>query len=431
MPLASHLALRHGSLGYAWCLKPSRCLGGIHARHLIPRNPWQTSIVIQRPPPSSRFRTDAWPHSRRLGYPEKGSAQSEPRLRYTEVDEHGSITQSVSSSRSELLAKYGLAPRDIRKIDSSTLSHILIRPTTVLLHLFHLKVLVQRNRVLLFDSFQSSPDASSTVSPASRSALLRDLQDRIRQPTNGNQPQTNDDASSAQLPYEFRALEAVFGCVVTELERELYTIKGPALQLLKSLEEEVDSGLDRRKLHILLNLHNQLSRFAQQAELVRTAVEDVLDYEDSMAALYLTDKSEGRARATFDDLTTVELLLDSYYRLFDEIAQEAQNLVVTIRNTEESVSAILDANRNLLMLLDLKFRMGTLGLAVGSFFSAFYGMNIMSHIREYLWAFPGVSVTSAFLAIATTCYGMLVLRKFVRLRLSGRGDAAAAGRKVR
>lgn len=137
------------------------------------------------------------------------------------------------------------------------------------------------------------------------------------------------------MPYEFRALEAVLGCVVTELERELYTIKGPALQLLKSLEEEVDSGLDRRKLHVLLNLHNQLSRFAQQADLVRTAVEDVLDYEDSMAALYLTDKAEGRARATFDDLTTVELLLDSYYRLFDEIAQEAQNLVVTIRNTEE------------------------------------------------------------------------------------------------
>ncbi|KAL8404385.1 hypothetical protein RB594_009291 [Gaeumannomyces avenae] len=412
------------------------CLGHLHyckarpqprPRPLFCAPSLARSLAIDRP--RSRRHTSHTDDRRPL-------ASAEPRIRYTEVDEHGTITPFVTSTRAELLSKYGLAPRDIRKIDTSKLSHILIRPTTVLLHLFDFKVLVQRNRVLLFDDGKApSPECPSQILSTPRADLLRDLQDRIRQQQLEGQ---GYDEYYKALPYEFRALEAVLGAVVTQLERELDAIHEPAARILRSLEEDdasaADDGLvmDRRKLRALLGLSDRVTRFARQAELVRSAVEDVLDYDDRLAALYLTDRAAGRARrAAHDDLTAIELLLDSYYKAYDEIAQEAQNLVSSIRNTEESISAILDANRNLLMVLDLKFRMGTLGLATGSFVTGFYAMNIFSHIREFDWAFPGVSATSAALAVAIGCYGLLVLRKFVRLRLEGKEEAMGQALQLR
>jgi magnesium transporter len=50
--------------------------------------------------------------------------------------------------------------------------------------------------------------------------------------------------------------------------------------------------------------------------------------------LYLTEKAEGKTREE-DDHTEVEMLLESYHKVADEIVQTAENLVSSIRNTEE------------------------------------------------------------------------------------------------
>jgi magnesium transporter len=60
-------------------------------------------------------------------------------------------------------------------------------------------------------------------------------------------------------------------------------------------------------------------------------------------------------------------------------------------------------------------------------FSAFYGMNIFSHIGEYLWGFPAVSGTSAMLGFAMLCYMLTVLRKLVRVKMTKHGEAVIAG----
>jgi magnesium transporter len=76
-----------------------------------------------------------------------------------------------------------------------------------------------------------------------------------------------------------------------------------------------------------------------------------------------------------------------------------------------------------MILLDLKFRIGTLGLATGSLLTAFYNMNISTYIREYMWAFPAVSWTSAMFAAATLLYVSVVLRKLVRVKMKVHGEA--------
>lgn len=93
----------------------------------------------------------------------------------------------------------------------------------------------------------------------------------------------------------------------------------------------------------------------------------------------------------------------------------------SITNNAYSVKAILDANRNSLMLLDLKFSIGTLGLAFGTLCSSFYGMNLKNFIEESDFGFAGVT-GFCFGASAFVCwFALLKLRKVQRVRMWGEG----------
>ncbi|KAL5087713.1 magnesium ion transporter [Trichoderma cf. simile WF8] len=326
-------------------------------------------------------------------------AALEPRLRCTEVDENGRvILMDGEFKKSELIAKYGLLPRDLRKIDSSNLPHILVRPSAILLNLLHLRVLIKRDRVLLFDVY-----GSKTSYP--QSAFMYDLQGKLQQKPPPGVP---------GLPYEFRALEAVLTSVTSELEADFESVREPVMHVLSELEDDID----RQKLRQLLILSKRVSTFEQKAKLVRDAIEELLEADDDLAAMYLTEKVHDLYRST-DDHTEVEMLLESYHKLADEIVQEASNLVSGIRNTEDLVRAILDANRNAIMLLELKFSIGTLGLAMGTFIAGLYGANLENFIEETNWGFGAVTATSIVFSLLVCWYGLVRLRRIQRIKMAG------------
>lgn len=201
----------------------------------------------------------------------------------------------------------------MRKIDSSNLPHILIRPSAILLNLLHLKVLIKHDRVLLFDIY-----GSKTSYP--QSAFMYDLQGKLQQ----------KNLQTSGLPYEFRALEAVLTSVTSELEADFEAVREPVMHILSELEDDID----RQKLRMLLILSKRVSTFEQKVKLVRDAIEELLEADDDLAAMYLTEKANDLYR-WMDDHTEVEMLLESYHKLTDEIVQEAGTLVSGIRNTEE------------------------------------------------------------------------------------------------
>lgn len=84
-----------------------------------------------------------------------------------------------------------------------------------------------------------------------------------------------------------------------------------------------------------------------------------------------------------------------------------------------SIRAILDANRNSLMLLDLKFSVGTLGLAMGTFLAGLYGMNLENFIEETNWGFGVVTAVSSFFSLLVCWYGLVKLRKVQRVKMYG------------
>lgn len=212
------------------------------------------------------------------------------------------------------MIQYGLLPRDLRKIDSSLLPHILVRPSAILLNLLHLRVLIKHNRVLVFDAY-------GTTDSYAQSVFMYDLEGKLRQ---------KESQQNGTLAYEFRALEAVLVSVTLGLESEFEGVSEPVVRVLRELEEDID----RDKLRYLLIYSKRLGTFEQKARLVRDALSELLEADDDLSAMYLTEKHEGKIRQE-DDHAEVELLLESYHKVADEIVQAAENLVSSIRNTEE------------------------------------------------------------------------------------------------
>jgi magnesium transporter len=252
---------------------------------------------------------------------------NELKMRCTELDEHGNVTLvSGEFKKSELIAKYGLLPRDLRKIDSSLLPHILVRPSAILINLLNLRVLLKHNRVLVFDAY-------GTTDSKSQSVFMYDLDLKLRQ---------KESVANGTLAYEFRALEAVLISVTLSLEKEFEGVSEPVVRVLRELEEDID----RDKLRYLLIYSKKLGSFEQKARLVRNALEELLEADDDLSAMYLSEKAEGKTRED-DDHTEVEMLLESYHKVADEIVQAAENLVSSIRNTEEMYVAASSYHRHL------------------------------------------------------------------------------------
>ncbi len=202
-----------------------------------------------------------------------------------------------------------------------------MRPSAILINLLHLRVLIKSNRVLIFDAY-------GTTDSYHQSAFIYDLEERLRQ--------KQDSPSAGGLPYEFRALEAVLISAITSLEKEFEGVRQPVVSVLRQLEEDID----RDKLRVLLIYSKKLGTFEQKAKLVRDAIDELLEADDDLAAMYLTEKSHDIVRGE-DDHTEVEMLLESYHKLCDEIVQESGNLVSNIRNTEEMLVLFPAANSEL------------------------------------------------------------------------------------
>lgn len=339
----------------------------------------------------------------------RSTSGADLKLRCTEFDANGSVTLvSGEFKKSELIAKYGLLPRDLRKIDSSVLPHFLVRPSAILINLLHLRVLIQSDRVLVFDAYGSTDSYTQSL-------FMYDLEGKLRQKADAR-----SNGNATYLPYEFRALEAVLISVTSGLETEFEGVREPVVRVLRELEEDID----RDKLRHLLIHSKKLGTFEQKARLVRDAINDLLDADDDLAAMYLTERRSLGKQRDENDHQEIEMLLESYHKICDEIVEISGNLIGNIRNTEEVVKAILDANRNSLMLLELKFSIGTLGLAAGTLVAGLYGMNLKNFLEESEVAFGTVSLVCFGLSAIVAMYGMRKLRKVQRVRMWGEGYAS-------
>ncbi|KAL6454734.1 MRS2 Mitochondrial inner membrane magnesium transporter MRS2 [Candida maltosa Xu316] len=317
----------------------------------------------------------------------------------TVFDRLGNITAvSRKYPKMQFLKDNHLFPRDLRKIDTSSIEVvpvIMIRPSTaILVNLLHIKAIIKKDSVMVFDTSNSEIATKLGI-------FMYDLELKLKSPSNN-------------ICYEFRALESILVSIMSYLEAEIKVHRRQCGLILAELEDEVD----RQKLQELLVNSKKLSSFHQRAILIRDVLEELLDNDEDLAGMYLTDP-KNVSDPEEGNYEEIESILESYYRQCDEFVQQAGSLLNDIKATEEIVNIILDANRNSLMLFELKVTVYTLGFTVATLLPAFYGMNLKNYIEESNWGFGMVVVVSVLQGLAITWFNFRKLSKVQKLTMMG------------
>ncbi|KAJ1663501.1 magnesium ion transporter [Coemansia sp. RSA 25] len=335
-----------------------------------------------------------YPRSNSSSSSSDSSLMTDLRLRCTELDKDGNVTVRAGEfQKSDLCAQHGLLPRDLRKIDSKFVNQmpaILVRSHAILINLLHIRALIEADRIVLFDSIAAPATHSQTM-------LVYELQERLRS------------VSPVAQPFEFRALEALLISVVGSLQSDEEVLVSLVQNLLAFLEESVD----RSKLRELLQYSKRLSRFEQKVLNIRDAIDEVLEQDDDLAAMYLTQKRNGNPRAA-DDHEDVELMLETYLKQVEEIVNHVENVSSHVRTTEDVVNIILDSQRNSLLLLEIRLTILTVGLSTGTFLSGLFGMNLVNSLERHPDAFFVVSAIAFTAIFALTVTGLRAMRNVLR-----------------
>ncbi|KAN0063482.1 magnesium ion transporter [Thecaphora frezii] len=366
----------------------------------VPSRPMTTSAHRRLAPTlPSLMDGDRQPGPSREGLAGLGTTHLSPDilLRCTIFDAAGSAKSSSGVfKKSKLCSDHGLEPRDLRKIDSrvpNLVPTILARKGGILVNILHIRAMIKADMVLLFDSYGSSDTHL-------HSAFVYNLQFNLRQ-------------ASSTLPYEFRALESILVSVLDALRIELDLIRSWAGRILEGLDDDVD----REKLRALLQVSRKLNSFLSRSRGVKGAVTEVLDDDEDMALMYLTDSKKGEARTEASKMDELELLLESFDKQVEEVVAETEQIHNDMSNTQEVVELILDNNRNKLLALDLRTSIATLGISAGTLWAGLFGMNLTSHFEEDQYAFFVSSGFAILTAVVVSAYGIRQLKRLRRVGL--------------
>lgn len=303
---------------------------------------------------------------------------------------------ATDAQKAQLLLKHDLLPRDLRKIDKGyddIVPTIVIREKSILVSILHVKALIKSDSVVLFNYQGTYSDNN----------LVENMSEKLK------------NAQGDNLPYEIRALETIFADVIDKLTVEMQVHVTVVNGILKELEQDIDLA----KLKYLLIVSKKLTQFLQKGTLIRELIDEMLDHDEELSELYLTEKEHGVERSK-DDHQEVELILESYSLHCDAIVQTIESRVKDVRTTEEIINIILDSNRNDLMLLNLNLSITLMCLAGVLFIAASYGMNLENFIEEKNHWFYIVTGGSMIVFIVLFRYANKRLTLLQRVQLTNR-----------
>ncbi|KAB5548209.1 hypothetical protein DKX38_011615 [Salix brachista] len=252
-------------------------------------------------------------------------------------------------------------------------------------------------------------------------------------------------AGPKALPFEFKALEACLESACRCLESETRTLEEEAYPALDELTSKISTlNLERvrqiksrlvalsgrvqkamKKKHFLcsslcicecrsvsrkfycLDFGTELNGFVQ--EKVRDELENLLDDDNDMAEMYLTEKvadapavdqisiieevndgeSEADDESVYDpkagdyseintnvDIEELEMLLEAYFAQIDGILQKLSGMSEYVDDTEDFINIMLDDKQNQLLQMGVILSATNMILNAGIAVVGFFGMNI-------------------------------------------------------
>lgn len=321
------------------------------------------------------------------------AAQSpSPELReFTNLLEPGTVASRKATQKA--LRDYlrnSLQARDIRQVDPAFVAKpaLWVRHSALVVSLEGLRSIILHNKMFLFDP----------TNERTRQSVFIVKQSILSKP----------DVENPQ-PFEFRALEGILIFLAMGLEREFATLKPEIETYLHQLPNQLTTQM----LEELRRNKQQLHDFNSRASNVKTILENLLDEDEEMANMYLTEKyfSHRYGGRSSVDHNEVETMLEAYLQVIDEHVNQSTLLNDAIDDTEDLVMIHLDTLRNQLLSVELGLSVVSMTFGVGGIVSGMFGMNIQIPMFEataskyWFW----VVVSTIVVMVMTVCLGVLIV----------------------
>lgn len=233
---------------------------------------------------------------------------------------------------------------------------------------------------------------------------MADLQSRLRHaPGSG---------VLAKLPFELRVVDAALASVIATLEAEHILIRR---EVEDSLRDSTREDVVYSVLRGLQDHRKRLVAIQQRARQFRSALREILENDEDMAAMFLTDRQAGQLHEVEDHLE-VEYLLEAYYKNTDAIAESASALLGDVERTTETIQSILAVRRNQILVFEAQLEICMLGFAVSTFVAGLFGMNVVNFFEESTSAFVILVGVCVIGTVTIAKYGLWKLNKFRKLR---------------
>ncbi|KAI8028991.1 Magnesium transporter MRS2-F [Camellia lanceoleosa] len=346
-----------------------------------------------------------------------------------------------------IMRRTGLPARDLRVLDPmlSYPSTILGRERAIVINLEHIMAIITAKEVLMVNStnplvvqfvqdLQERVSCSKDMQQQATKNCDTDMEDAVEgtwgSPSinshhvmSGNfnnlsdMPNTEKGSSNSAtgrpeapapklLPFEFRALEVCLESACRCLESETQTLEQEAYPAL----DELTSKISTLNLERVRQIKSRLVAISGRVQKVRDELEHLLDDDNDMAEMYLTEKFAGHSmdhtslkeelydEALEDDedrgeetksqhsygtytgikpnIEELEMLLEAYFAQIDGISQKLFHMSEYVNDTEDFINIMLDEKQNQLLQMGVMLSTANMIMNAGIVVVGLFGMNI-------------------------------------------------------
>ncbi|CAK9186798.1 unnamed protein product [Ilex paraguariensis] len=346
----------------------------------------------------------------------------EPVYEVVEVRSNGMVS-TRKINRRQLLKSSGLRPRDIRSVDPSlwltnSMPSLMVREHAILLNLGTLRAIVMQECVLIFNYTRKGGKA-----------LIDALLPRLN-PKNVN--------GGPSMPFLLEAVEAALHSRIQRLEHRLVDLEPRVQALLEVLPNRLTADI----LEQLRTSKQTLVELDSRAGALKQMLLDILEDPHEIRRICIMGRNctlkkenndmecsvplekqiaEGNSCTGFcihkhtdfclglvqmpiqfvrvnlitvgfyfpstEEEEEIEMLLENYLQRCESCHGQAERLLDSAKEMEDSIAVNLSSRRLEVSRLELLLQVGTFCVAVGALVAGIFGMNLKSYLEEQVFAF--------------------------------------------
>nr|KAF6413768.1 magnesium transporter MRS2 [Molossus molossus] len=319
------------------------------------------SSLIHSPGEMHRLRTDV---------SQATLASVAPVFTVTKFDKGGNVT-SFERKKTDLYQELGLQARDLR---FQHLMSITTRNNRIILRMEYLKAVITPECLLILDYRNLNLERW----------LFRELPSQLA---------GEGQLVTYPLPFEFRAIEALLQYRHPSGQTEHVGAPDPrhagsiggSQTLLCGQKQTAHLTAKWQKSVRVRNRHQNVQRVDSGDPGRGGAAGGALSQQ--------VERPRGLSSAGIDHAEEMELLLENYHRLAEDLSHAARELRALIDDSQSIIFINLDSHRNVMMRLSLQLTMGTFSLSLFGLIGVAFGMNLESSLEEdhrVFWLVTGI-----------------------------------------